>query len=109
MFADNGFVEESVEFGPRPDEALRYRLERSDDIVNVAAKLAAGRITVFVAAAVADRWTSSDEVGISSEASDVSPGTLDILIEKDFACLTSRLGDEDSDAFPHPDAAMASH
>jgi len=109
LFADNGFVEESVKFGPGADEVLSYRLERSNDIENVAAKLAGGRITVLIPAAEADRWTSSDDVFISAKPSEGSAGTLDILVEKDFACLTPRSGDEDLDAFPHPDAAKASH
>ena len=28
---------------------------------------------------------------------------LRILVEKDFACLVEREGEDDSDAFPHPD------
>ncbi len=33
---------------------------------------------------------------------------LDILVEKDFACLTKREGEDESDMYPHPEAGAQS-
>jgi hypothetical protein len=107
-FAEDGSVEDALVFGSGHDETLRYRLERVEGIGQVVAKLAAGCITVSIPAAQADRWTSSDEVGISSDMGSGLHSGPDILVEKDFACLTPRSGDDDVDTFPHPAAANAS-
>ena len=50
----------------------------------------------------APEWVDSDEVSISSEQQLDQGGLLKILVEKDFACLAPREGEDESDMFPHP-------
>ncbi len=49
-------------------------------------------------------WSDSDEVSIA--ASQILDGgdQLNILVEKDFACLAPREGEDETDMYPHPEA-----
>jgi hypothetical protein len=55
-------------------------------------------VEVRVPVDVARAWTDGEEVGIESAAG----ATPRILVEKDFACLSPREGEDDGDAFPNP-------
>ena len=72
-----------------------YALETSGEAIGAA--FAAGRMTVNIPHAVAARWASTEEVSLRGRE-----GGVEILVEKDFACLIPREGEEDPDAFPNP-------
>ena len=93
-FANSGRVESRISFG---EKKLVYALAHSASAARVAARFANDEILVVVPSPAARAWASSEEVGIES-----SDGALRILIEKDFACLKPREGEDDRDAFPHP-------
>lgn len=104
----DGRVEETIAFGARGEDALAYAVESSPTAAGVAARLAAGRITVVLPEALAREWATTDRVGISAEQPGVGPdgaGVLQILIEKDFACLDRP--EEDADAFANPAGTRA--
>jgi hypothetical protein len=91
-------VAENTEFAP--GERLVYALETGGE--EVSAHFQRGEVTVRIPLGVAHEWSTSDRVGIEVDQT-VRPGaTLRILIEKDFACLTVRAGEDDTHAFPHP-------
>ncbi|MEL6948600.1 MAG: hypothetical protein AAGM16_00570 [Pseudomonadota bacterium] len=82
--------------------AFRYRLEgASDATVDVVGD--GSGLTVRVAADALDDWARDDTVSLALRCAD-DGARLDVLIEKDFACLTARDGDDDADSFPHPEA-----
>tara|TARA_B100000614_G_scaffold28584_1_gene22195 strand:- start:1625 stop:2008 length:384 start_codon:yes stop_codon:yes gene_type:complete len=58
-------------------------------------------IKVIVDQNKAKEWAESEEVGLFG-AEPLLLGTLELLIEKDFACLNPREGSEDSDSYPNP-------
>jgi hypothetical protein len=95
-FETVGAVEESVNFGNQDKPDFCYVLEKSGT-QNLQASFDDGKITVSVPKAIADGWVNSEQVGIEGD-----DGELQILIEKDFACLTPRKGEDESDNFPHP-------
>lgn len=64
------------------------------------------RIEIEVPATEASTWGGSDEVGFSGEDS-IQIGELEVLIEKDFTCITPREGEEELDTYPNPNAAQA--
>lgn len=99
--ADTGEVAEQIEFGL--GNSLVYRLGASDTATECHAQLDDSSICVFVPASVVSQWAMSDEVSIAAEQPVGAGNSLRILIEKDFACLVDRPGEDDSDAFPHPD------
>ncbi|MDQ4123525.1 MAG: hypothetical protein M3209_18975 [Acidobacteriota bacterium] len=101
-FAATGKVEEAIEFGLTDDKKLIYKIEKAE-ASSVRAEFEDGVITILVPTAQAENWTSTSEIGIKAEQDLGGEKTLKILIEKDFACLEAREGEEDNDAFPHPE------
>lgn len=77
---------------PQP---FTYALETSGETIGAA--FTDGRMTVNIPRTVAARWASTEEVSLRGGA-----GGVEILVEKDFACLVPREGEGDSDAFPNP-------
>ena len=63
------------------------------------------RLRVVLPSDLTRRWLEPHEITISAEQSLGQDRVLTILIEKDYACLTPRDGEEDADAFPNPQAA----
>jgi hypothetical protein len=49
-------------------------------------------------------WASTEQVSIQGEQMLDEGGTLKILVEKDFVCLTGRDDEDESDMYPHPEA-----
>ena len=95
----NGRVTASVSF---PDGArLEYSLETSSLTGQPRAQFSSDRLVVQIPQAVARRWAVTEEVSISG-AQPLEKDELSILVEKDFACLTPREGEDESDMFPHP-------
>jgi len=105
--AETGVVEETVQIGPEITDALSYRLVRSKAVGTTRAQFEQNCLIVLVPSDQADQWSSSEQVGIEASQRTGNGGELSILIEKDFACLTPRTGDDDKDAFPNPSAACA--
>ncbi len=91
-------VEEVTDFAP--GERLVYALECGGDAVT--ARFHEGRLTVQIPAATARAWSESEQVGIAAEQPVADGVVLRVLVEKDFACLTVREGEDDEDAFPNP-------
>ena len=48
-------------------------------------------------------WANSEQVSISGEQVLDDGEKLNILVEKDFACLAPREGEDESDMFEHPE------
>ncbi len=60
------------------------------------------KITVLVPMEEAKQWASTDQVGLIGTIADAHNQYLNVLVEKDFKCLTERKGDDESDLFPNP-------
>jgi ribosomal protein S6E (S10) len=102
QFAASGRVEEAIEFGNDPQQKFIYAIEKSVDGGEISAAFADRQITVFVPFKVAASWADSDDTGIEAEQNFGDGKRLRILIEKDFACLKPRRGEDERDAFPNP-------
>lgn len=91
---ERGKVEDGTSFpgGAR----FRYALELG---LSTTASFDATGIVVQLARAEGEAWCSSDVVGITAEV-----GPVQLLIEKDFACLKPRPGEDPSEMYPHPKA-----
>ena len=91
-----GAVVESTRF---PGGAtLGYQLIVDPDAAVVAARFAAGVLSVALPRAAAQAWGGSEQVGIEAELP-LAGGVLRVLIEKDFPCLAARPHEDDRDAF----------
>jgi hypothetical protein len=102
QLADRGSVEERTRFGAGTD--LVYRLRRDAAAPALSAVSNGSEIEIRVPASMASEWCSTDLVTLSA-TQPVAPGVdLRIAVEKDYACLTVREGEDESDNFPHPGA-----
>ena len=94
-------VEESTSF-PGGGK-LKYVLKQSPSKTSVVKTNIGDNscINVIVDQNKAKKWAKSEEVGLFG-AEPLVLGSLELLIEKDFACLNPREGSEDSDSYPNP-------
>ena len=95
-------VEETIEFGSFPNEKLIYALVSSEKIKKIGARYDSGKIAVIVSQTEANEWINSEKVGIGGEQILDEGRVLSILVEKDFACLSERANEDESDNFPNP-------
>ena len=89
-------VVEIVEF---PGNSMSYKICASQSST---VSFRDGLIGIEVETSVLEKWSNSEEIGI-----EFSNEKIKVLIEKDFACLITRDGEDDADAFPNPHAAHA--
>lgn len=101
-FAATGRVEETIDFSVEKNEKFVYALEASAGANEISAKFENHRITVFVPKNQADEWTKTAQISMENASAIGGNKTLRLLIEKDFACLKPRAGEDDTDAFPNP-------
>jgi len=99
-FAENGRVEDAVEFGTGLPAFTYELISRPDG--SIGARFDGGRLTVSIPQHEAKSWTDSDMVGLEALQAVDDRRVLRILIEKDFACLSERAGEDDGDAFANP-------
>jgi hypothetical protein len=101
-FAEKRSLENRLEFGDESSQFLSYALVAENRAKEVYGKFENGRISVIIPLAAAEEWSQTEQVGIRGEQTLPSGKTLCILIEKDFACLTPRAEEDESDNYPHP-------
>ena len=83
---------------------FEYVLESSPATVKSEAHISNNVLTVRVPEAEILSWSDSDEVSISATQLVDGGDELTILVEKDFACLAPRDGEDETDMYPHPEA-----
>ena len=86
---------------------LTYCVESSPACVDPAAHFANGELLVRLPESMVVAWAGTDDVSMAARQSLEDGSYLDILVEKDFACLTPREGEDESDLFPHPEEGQA--
>jgi len=86
---------------------FRYALESSPASVNPAAFYSDNEVRVRLPETLVLAWVTTEQVSIQGEQILDDGEKLSILVEKDFACLAPRSGEDESDMFPHPDVDRA--
>jgi hypothetical protein len=99
---EGGRVQEITLFGPQAQ--FCYTLEAVDTL-QLEAEYSNNTITVRVPRVMAHDWATTELVGLCTEQKIAENVSLQLIIEKDFACLSPR-GEEDSDTFEHPQAGQ---
>jgi hypothetical protein len=100
LAATDGIVKSSVSFPE--NAALVYILESSPANVSTSAFFSGGELTVRLPESDVREWASSERVSIAAEQILENGQVLHILVEKDFACLAPREGEDASEMFPNP-------
>jgi hypothetical protein len=96
----HGVVADCVRFGG--SNSLLYRLTRDRHAQAITASYVDGVIDVRLPEQAALSWCRSNEVTLSGSQPAATDAELRIVVEKDFACLTAREGEDESDNFPNP-------
>ena len=98
----SGRIEDSIQFAMTPDTMLTYALRHEPEASTIHVEYLPQRVAVVLSTEAAFQWASSDQVGIYG-STETSAGALEIVVEKDFACLDGA-NPLDDDAFPNPNA-----
>ncbi|HEY6516126.1 MAG TPA: hypothetical protein VIY50_08275 [Steroidobacteraceae bacterium] len=99
--ADSGEVADHISFPG--GVALTYRLRMDRNIASISVSYASDLIDIRVPRELSERWCGTDLVTLSA-SQPLAAGELRIVLEKDWACLAPREGEDESDNFPHPEA-----
>jgi len=87
---------------------LAYVVESSPASVTLAAHFSDNALTVRIPETSVLAWATSEQVSIEGEQLLDDGESLQVLVEKDFACLAPREGEDESDMYPHPDVGKES-
>jgi hypothetical protein len=85
-FQEQGLLETIIPLGLAATDKLTYTLERDATAPALTVRHEAGRIRVLVPEAVADSWTSTEEVSLRGTTQAFDNQVLLILVEKDLGC-----------------------
>ena len=96
QLTNDGTVSETVAFGNFGAQFV-YTLATDAGAKAISAEFNNGELTVRVPIKIAKDWGSSEIVSINAD--NISPT---VLVEKDFACLKPRTGEDETDMFPNP-------
>lgn len=103
--AQSEALKETVYFGSASEAKLSYALNVSSSSERLSIGYAQQTVTVSIDTKTIAHWAATEtEVGIYGSV-DVGREPLDILIEKDFACLDAS-EEENRDTFPNPIACL---
>ncbi len=83
---------------------FRYEIESSPASVTPAAFLSDNVLTVRLPETSVLAWATTEQVSIKGEQLLDEGENLTIIVKKDFSCLASREGEDESDMYPHPQA-----
>jgi len=97
--AERGEVEDRASFPG--GAALRYKLRVDRTTNGISASYTSNVIEILLPADLSERWCGTDLVTLSATQA-IAPGELRIVLEKDWACLAPREGEDEADNFPHP-------
>lgn len=100
--SDLGEVTEMINFGVGFGGELTYVLRVVPDAASISASIGSRIITIVLPASVAESWIGTDQIGVAAVQTVGSDKELRVVIEKDFACLSHRPGEDQSDNFPNP-------
>lgn len=93
--ASTGFADGAV---------FRYRVECSRAGQDLEAIYEDNALIVRIPPATVHAWADSGQISMQGEQVLPDGECLAILVEKDFACLAPREGEDESDMYPHPEA-----
>jgi len=101
-FIETGRIEEKVQFAAEEDAFLIYAMECEPGPESVVVRYQACEVVVVLPREIALAWAESEQVGIYAAVDIGIHGSLEVVVEKDFACL-DRSDADNQDTFPHPE------
>jgi hypothetical protein len=100
LLIQNKRVDSTIYFTGNAEDKWTYAIEMRSDFDSATLRYQPTEVLVLVPDAEAKAWAESDQVGIYASCQLGQGQRLEILVEKDFACLD--LSDaENKDTFPN--------
>jgi len=96
-----GHIEETIHFSPQEQSRLTYSLRVKPDLSSATLRYQPPEIAVVLPTKEATTWAKDNQVGIYATVDLGLCGILDLLVEKDFACLDGSDADN-LDTFENP-------
>ena len=100
-FQAGGRIEETIHFTAAPEATLTYALESALKPSPVTVRYGSREVTVILSKDSGRIWGAQSEVGVYTTLDMGPAGSLEIAVEKDFACL-DRSDEDNSDTFVNP-------
>jgi hypothetical protein len=100
-----GEIAETTMFSPA--RRLTWRLCREDTAACLHADFSSDVLTVRIPSRLLRQWNQPDVISLQDVQAVAPAQELSILLEKDFPCLTPRVGEDERDAFPRPPGVEA--
>jgi hypothetical protein len=100
-FQAAGRIEETIHFTAAPEATLTYALESALRPSPVSVQYGTRAVTIILSQDRARIWEAQNEVGIYTTLDMGPAGSLEVVVEKDFACL-DRSNEDNSDTFTNP-------
>ena len=100
-FQAGGRIEETIHFTAAPEATLTYALESALKPSPVTVRYGSREVTVILSKDRARVWGAQSEVGVYTNLDMGPAGSLEVVVEKDFACL-DRSDEDNSDTFANP-------
>jgi hypothetical protein len=100
-FQAGGRIEETIHFTAAPEATLTYALESALKPSPVTVRYGSREVTVILSKDRARVWGAQNEVGVYTTLDMGPAGSLEVVVEKDFACL-DRSDEDNSDTFANP-------
>lgn len=98
---EKGCVQELLFLGPEDSDTFSYALETDAQAADMKMRHSNGKIAVLLPFELAKTWADTEQVGLYATMNMEGNRSLDLIVEKDFACLD--LSDADNeDTFPNP-------
>jgi hypothetical protein len=103
---NNELIEEKIYLGPGDQSVFTYALATDSGLGTTELRYEPSRIFIVLPKASATSWADTNEVGIYASIDIGRQENLDLIVEKDFACLD--LSDADNlDTFTNPELESA--
>jgi hypothetical protein len=94
-------IEETIHFTADPGATLTYALESASRPAPVTIRYESREVVIILSKDRARIWSSQNEVGVYTTLDIGAAGSLEVAVEKDFACL-DRTDEDNSDTFANP-------
>ena len=94
-------VSETIRFAAAPEAKLTYALARGTQASAAMVRYGSQEVTVLLSEEQAQSWSQESEVGVYTLVDIAPEGLLELIVEKDFACL-DRSDADNKDTFANP-------
>jgi Family of unknown function (DUF7009) len=102
---EGGEIRETIRFDASPEASFTWALETGrQERATTMVRYSPGCIAVVVAPAAMRLWQRDDQVGIYARVDAGADEPLEVIVEKDFACLDGSDADN-TDTFENPNLA----